>query len=548
MAPWLDLRILSTATSYALSPAYYCSSVFWTALGYFPRSPTSHDRLLAALATSSSQRTLAPAPAPLSTPSEEGAAAPEAELGAREERLERWEGERVERALREAMREDEEEDSAEGGVGLCLGEAAREEDAEARGEDDDERDVPSPSPLTSPSTSPTRPSLHPSPSLRLRPDRPLTPLTPLHRLSRRSTLCLSTLYRLSSSPSLSPLPPGGSSPKEQEDVVAALDAAATAAEEAGQTEGIEGGVAGKKEREMVERVLEEEVQKVRGDVERAVEEAVALVDDGVVEEERKVREQEEQEEQGEAEEKGEAVGEARRRSTVVEGSWAEVASLSEREKDEALTGQVATQTWFSSPAGQAFSSIPISPSEGIDTAAFLRAMESMQRLMSLDLLLAELLAPAAASLCAADVRLDIARLQSRLTSHPSTSRTLQALLRSERRERKRPATESAVWLIRLLKFASTAFRFSLDSPEKEELSVSFTRAWEDDFSRHVNWLVRPLFKVILRACPPRASIYSKLAQGAPPAQLEREMRQWVAAVERVVDGVEGFLRREKVRV
>ncbi|GAA5822816.1 hypothetical protein JCM11251_004389 [Rhodosporidiobolus azoricus] len=156
-------------------------------------------------------------------------------------------------------------------------------------------------------------------------------------------------------------------------------------------------------------------------------------------------------------------------------------------------------------------------------------------------LYAEHLAPAAASVCVADVRADIARVQSRLSSHPPTSHTLESLIRSERKEmggrrRKRPATESAVWLIRL------------DSPEKEELSVSFTRSWEDNFSQHVNWLVRPLFKVILRACPSRASVYSKLAQGAPMHQLEEDLRAWVGAVEKVVVEVEGFVKRERVRV
>lgn len=45
-----------------------------------------------------------------------------------------------------------------------------------------------------------------------------------------------------------------------------------------------------------------------------------------------------------------------------------------------------------------------------------------------------------------------------------------------------------------LKFVSLALRFSLDSPT-EELSTSFTRAWDQDYSQYFSWMIRPLFKV-----------------------------------------------------
>lgn len=53
-----------------------------------------------------------------------------------------------------------------------------------------------------------------------------------------------------------------------------------------------------------------------------------------------------------------------------------------------------------------------------------------------------------------------------------------------------------------LKFVSLALRFSLDNPA-DELAVSFTRAWEEEYSKYFSWVVRPLFKVSV--CDTRAS-------------------------------------------
>ncbi|GAA5881172.1 hypothetical protein JCM1840_001628 [Sporobolomyces johnsonii] len=211
-----------------------------------------------------------------------------------------------------------------------------------------------------------------------------------------------------------------------------------------------------RERELVERVFGEEARRVEREVERAVES-----DRGVA--------------VPEADEAGEV---------VVEGA-----------------------TYFRDGRAKSFADIDFSA--GVDTEGFCDACEGLVGLAGKCSqprfaaandtdqdtgYTSELVAPAAASLCAGDVMADINRIRTRLKTHPTHSATLEQLVGHERKERRRPATESLGWLILVLKFGAAAYRLNLDSPTKEELGVSFTRAWDAEYHKYFNWLVKPLFK------------------------------------------------------
>ncbi|BGP37794.1 hypothetical protein JCM10449v2_001716 [Rhodotorula kratochvilovae] len=461
--------------SYLVAPARYASGAVWYALGYssaLPPGDTPEGEVR---------------PRWREVADEAAGAAPSEE------------DEQVVRALREAMRDweekgsesrpeeaEDEEGEGEGDVGAVAHEHKDVEDeVEALTEGVLPADVPLPPSPSTPDGPPSPPSTPPPPS---RPFTPLLqprarPLSSLSRLSRRATLCLSRLV-----------------------VLEELDFSSA---------GEERGEPGERERELVERVMEEEVERVRGEVEELVELAI--------------KEAEEDEAQTAA---------------PVE----QLAAVEEEEPVVPVDDIPAVEeeprrplTWFNSEAGQAFERISVS-SEGVETDGFLLAMESLVSM-------GEQLAPAAASLCAGELLADIGRVRARRLLYPSRTGTLEQLLQSERKERRRPATDALEWLVRLLGFTAQAFRHNLESWPAEEFSRSFSIVWDGGFDRHFNWLVRPLFKVIIRACPSRASVYSKLAF-SPEAREEdvrREMRHWLERVEEVVRRVEGAVERARRR-
>ncbi|BGP13745.1 hypothetical protein JCM10213_006425 [Rhodosporidiobolus nylandii] len=506
--------LLRTTTSYILSPAYYCSSLCWGALGY--SSASSSDRLLTSLSYARLQaaRTLDP---------------PKDESGEEEQQartLRRKDEERVEKALREAMREAEEaaeeaEEVEEDQPGLAAVES--EPQAEEASPAFSSSSPAAPLALPPLPDSPDHDLLTPRTSFsspRLSPRTPrIRPLSSLTRLSRRSTVCLSTLSLYSLAASLQDADAENESGNTLE--VLAVEAFA----------GVE-GQPGELEREMVERVLGAEIEEMEREVVGAVEEALELEKELEAEPLRV-----EEEEVEEAKPEQDPPSEVARRE---EGSWVSLSAPTDSVRDtgeDKLEGQTAT--WFSSQKGQAFRNIPVSAA-GHGTEPFLQAVESVISLL-------ELLAPAAASLCSAEIQADVNRVRSRLHSRSFTSATIEQLVLDERKERRRPATDSLVWLVRCAIFGASSFKANLDSPTREELSVSFTRIWDEDFSRHVNWLIRPLFKVIVRACPPRATLYSRLAtDGATLEDAEREMRVWAEEVEGVVKPVEEWMKREKI--
>lgn len=73
----------------------------------------------------------------------------------------------------------------------------------------------------------------------------------------------------------------------------------------------------------------------------------------------------------------------------------------------------------------------------------------------------------------------------------------------------------------------------------EELSVSFTEAYNNTLTKYHNMLIRPVFKLAMKACPYRKDFYAKL--GEPADKVLEQLKEWLAALEKIVDIIEKFL-------
>lgn len=149
----------------------------------------------------------------------------------------------------------------------------------------------------------------------------------------------------------------------------------------------------------------------------------------------------------------------------------------------------------------------------------------------------ELFAPSAAALLAPSILTDLSLLHSNALSLPTP--TLQLLVLSDLRlpRKRRLATATLQSLLRALRFLALALRASLAHPD-EELSQSFTRAWEGYYARCFTWMVRPLFKLLIRACPGREEVWGRLG-GEGGEACEEWLRGLEERVERVEEWMEG---------
>ena len=105
------------------------------------------------------------------------------------------------------------------------------------------------------------------------------------------------------------------------------------------------------------------------------------------------------------------------------------------------------------------------------------------------------------------------KIRARFLEAPTKSQTLEELVKNELAEKKNKATQALLWLTRFvcihyvlsgltrmdaanrgLQFTSLALRRSQDNPS-EELSVSFTKAYEGSLKQYHSFVVKPLFGV-----------------------------------------------------
>jgi hypothetical protein len=95
-----------------------------------------------------------------------------------------------------------------------------------------------------------------------------------------------------------------------------------------------------------------------------------------------------------------------------------------------------------------------------------------------------------------------------------------------------------------LEFTALAISQNLSSPA-DELSTSFRNAYSSTLKPHHSFLIKPVFSAAMSACPYRKDFYTKL--GEDPEKVAEELKVWLAALEKIVAILKGFLERKEAK-
>ncbi|ODN75826.1 hypothetical protein, variant [Cryptococcus amylolentus CBS 6039] len=128
---------------------------------------------------------------------------------------------------------------------------------------------------------------------------------------------------------------------------------------------------------------------------------------------------------------------------------------------------------------------------GVNTAEFLEAAEGLVKIFNL-------FGNPAFTVVQNDLTGNIAKIRAYLAQNPTSASTLESLLATEKanvpKPKDRVATDALMWLLRGLKFTSLGLKINLENKD-EELSASFTKAYEQSLKKYHGMMVRPVFYV-----------------------------------------------------
>lgn len=79
----------------------------------------------------------------------------------------------------------------------------------------------------------------------------------------------------------------------------------------------------------------------------------------------------------------------------------------------------------------------------------------------------------------------------------------------------------------------------------DELSASFRSAYGNTLKPHHGFLIKPVFSAAMSAVPYRKDFYAKL--GDDQEQVQREMKAWLDALERLVAILKEFLASKEAK-
>lgn len=178
---------------------------------------------------------------------------------------------------------------------------------------------------------------------------------------------------------------------------------------------------------------------------------------------------------------------------------------------------------------KSFADVPITDKK-VDTASFLEASESLIKLF-------DLLGSSAFQVVQKDMTGNITKIRTKLLADPAGSGTLQDLVLSEANTKTKTATQGLLWLSRGLQFTSQAMRETVENPSKE-LAVTFTDAYSKTLSQYHGMLVKPIFKLAMKACPYRKDFFEKL--GADQTKVAEQLKTWLKALEDIVQIILDF--------
>ncbi|GME71871.1 unnamed protein product [[Candida] boidinii] len=178
---------------------------------------------------------------------------------------------------------------------------------------------------------------------------------------------------------------------------------------------------------------------------------------------------------------------------------------------------------------RSFKDVPIIDGK-ISTAEFLEASESLVKLF-------DLLGSSAFSVVQNDMNGNITKVRTKLLASPIDAATLQDLILSEVTDKKKTATQGLLWLCRGLQFTATAMRETVDNPNSE-LTKTFTDAYSQTLIKFHSILVRPIFKLAMKACPYRKDFFEKL--GNDQELVKKQLIEWLEALEEIIRIIMGF--------
>lgn len=178
---------------------------------------------------------------------------------------------------------------------------------------------------------------------------------------------------------------------------------------------------------------------------------------------------------------------------------------------------------------KSFVDVPVTDGK-VDTANFLEASESLVKLF-------DLLGSSAFAVVQKDMTGNITKIRTKLLADPAGASTLQDLILSEAGSKTKTATQGLLWLSRGLQFTAQAMRETINNPTKE-LTVTFTDAYTQTLSKFHGMLVKPIFKLAMKACPYRKDFFQKL--GADQEKVTKQLTEWLVALENIVKVIMDF--------
>ncbi|EFY87215.1 putative pig glycolipid transfer protein [Metarhizium acridum CQMa 102] len=178
---------------------------------------------------------------------------------------------------------------------------------------------------------------------------------------------------------------------------------------------------------------------------------------------------------------------------------------------------------------RSFVDVPLDADKGnaIATTEFLDAAESLTTMF-------DVMGSVAFSPVKSDMLGNVKKLRDRQLAAPAESENIQDLCRNELKTKKHTATEGLLWLVR-----------SNVAKPSEELADSFRGAYGQTLKPHHSFLVKPVFSAAMSACPYRKDFYAKL--GEDPDKVQDDLRVYLAALEKIVGILKGFLDSKEAK-
>lgn len=89
---------------------------------------------------------------------------------------------------------------------------------------------------------------------------------------------------------------------------------------------------------------------------------------------------------------------------------------------------------------------------------------------------------------------------------------------------------------------SKALHRSIEN-ENEELSVSFSKAYETTLKKHHSIFIRPIFSMAMKYCPSRNDFYSKLSHDQ--TKLRTSLHDWLCGLDNIIFSLQSFYENGK---